>query len=264
MIESRRRVAIEPAYVLHQYPYRNTSLLVEMVTQSYGRVALIAKGVRSAKSRFQGVLQPFQPLLVSWSGKGDLYTLVSAETSSCGPALSGAGLMSGLYMNELMMHLLHRHDPHASVFNIYQATICLIAEADSHYPGRHNRATAMMWHERALRLFEKALLSELGYGLILDHDVESGEGILAGREYAYLPMRGPVLLENAAGTGVQISGRSLLAFKGDDLEDAIIMQETKRLMRTVIDSHLGGKPLNSRAMFAGMMAVSSEHTGCDS
>lgn len=239
-------------------------MLVEMVTQSYGRVALIARGARSAKSRLQGVLQPFQSLFVSWSGKGDLYTLVSAETSSGGSVLSGAGLMSGLYMNELMLRLLHRHDPHASVFNIYQATIRLIAEADRHYPGRDNRTTAMLWHERALRLFEKALLSELGYALNLGHDVESGEAILADREYAYLPMRGPVLLENAAGTGVKISGRSLLAFKEDDLEDGIVMQETKRLMRTVIDSHLGGKPLNSRAMFASMMAVCSEHTGCDS
>ncbi len=111
----RVQVMLEPAYVLHHRPYRDSSLILDVLSAAYGRVALVARGARRPKSRLHGVLQPFQPLLASWSLRGEMGTLTAAEARA-GGGLRGRALISGFYVNELLLRLLHRHDPHPQLF----------------------------------------------------------------------------------------------------------------------------------------------------
>ena len=162
------KVVLEPAYVLHHRPYRDSSLLLEMLTSGYGRVALIARGARRPKSHLHGLLQPFQPLFASWSMRGELGTLTAVEgRDGAGPR--GRTLISGFYMNELLMRLLHRHDPHPQLFAVYESALRGLAVTGL-------PASA---EQTVLRMYELTLLRELGYGLVLDHEIMGGESIRA-------------------------------------------------------------------------------------
>ena len=138
------------------------------------------------------MLQPFRPLLLSWSGRGDLGLLTGAEADGYARLLSGKALFSGLYMNELLMRLMHRHDPHRELFYHYGAAIealCLGQRSDC-----------------VLRIFEKQVLESIGYGLVLDHDIDSGEPIRKDRTYRYHTDRGPSSVESGDGDGVPVGG----------------------------------------------------------
>src|SRR5437762_1362429 len=113
------RVDAQPALVLHSYPFRETSLVIEVFTRDFGRVALVARGARRPRSALRGVLLAFQPLLVSWSGKGELYTLIRAEWHGAYQPLRGLSLICGFYLNELLLKLLPRHDAHERLFDTY-------------------------------------------------------------------------------------------------------------------------------------------------
>lgn len=242
------RVTLEPAYVLHRRAWRDSSLIVDCFTAGHGRVALVARGARRPKGRLHGVLQPFGPLLVSWSMRGELGTLTAAEGAGW-LSLGGRALISGFYANELLMRLLERHDAHPGLFRAYQALIAALAAGGD---SRHE--------ERALRLFEKSLLDEIGYGLVLDHDAASGAPIEDDAEYDYYPDRGPV---GAAAAGVRedagryrapagavrLRGRSLLALARGELDDPASLREVKHLMRVALAVRLGPRPLHSRALF---------------
>lgn len=246
------KAVLEPAYVLHHRPYRDSSLLLELLTIGYGRIALIARGARRPKSRLHGLLQPFQPLYASWSMRGELGTLTAAEGRD-GEGPRGRTLISGFYMNELLMRLLHRHDPHPQLFTVYESALRRLAASGS-------SASA---EQTVLRMFELTLLRELGYGLVLDHEIMGGEPILPEGVYDYYPERGPVRADAAesgvAETGaeeyaararpVRLHGGSLLALAQGVLCDPVQLSEVKRLMRVVLDARLGGKPLASRKLF---------------
>jgi DNA repair protein RecO (recombination protein O) len=247
---------LEPAYVLHYRPYRDSSLLLELLTPAHGRVALIARGARRPKSRLHGLLQPFQPLLASWSLRRELGTLTAVEARD-GAGLRGRALMSGFYVNELLMRLLHRHDPQPQLFAAYETVLQALAGGVAPSPERSPPPEAA--GQTALRLFELALLRELGYGLVLEHDV-AGDPIRAEAVYHYYPERGPVY-ETAAAVreeimedygnpaAVRVHGGSLLALAAGRLLDPRDLQEAKRLMRAVLHRRLGGRPLASRALF---------------
>ena len=241
----RVRVLLQPAFILHHWPYRDTSVLLDVFTPDYGRVGLVARGARQPKSRSTGVLQAFHPLLVSWTGSGDLHTLSAAESSGAARWLTGAALMSGLYLNELLVRLLHRHDPHPELFADYQSVLTRLASPAS--------PEAEPQLEMALRLFEKRLLAAIGYGLVLEHEAGSDAPIDAERIYAYhvgagaLPWQGD---DEPADQAVLMHGSSLLALARDDLGDAQVLREAKRLMRAALAAQLGGKPLASRRLFA--------------
>lgn len=229
------RVSQEPAYVLHHYEYGETSQLLEVFTRQQGRIGLIAKGARRPRSPLRAALIPFQPLAVSFSGRGELPTLTAVEASGDAALIGGQALFCGLYLNELLLRLLHRHDPHERLFLSYaQALVHLGADLNA---------------EATLRVFEKRLLEDIGFGLVLDHDVQDGSLLQPETRYRYLPERGPVAAEGLDDEGVAIQGASLLALARESLEDETMLVETKRLMRALLARHLGERPLATRDLF---------------
>lgn len=227
------RIQLEPAYILHSRSFRETSLILEAFTREHGRVAVVARGAKSARSRWKNVLQPFRPLLLSWHQKTELGTLTAADQVASPPALKGQSLYCGLYMNELLMRLLHRGDPHPEVFERYRHVLSELATDVSPQP--------------LLRLFEKHLLEAIGYAMLLDREYDSDTGIMAGKWYEYKPDRGPVACAGA-GKG-RVSGAALLALYTENLQ-AENLPELRMLMRSVIGYHLGGKPLASLSLFS--------------
>lgn len=229
------KIELQPGFVLHSRPYRDTSAIVEAFTAGHGRVALVARGVRSQKSRLRGLLQPFRRVLLSWSGAGDLHTLTGAE--EVGPALrlSGEGLISGFYVNELMMRLSHRNDANAQLFASYGATLQALAQSQD--------------PRVVLRIFEKRLLEALGYGLQLQHDLDDAP-IDPDGHYRYTVEVGPARVHGTAAAGEGgIGGATLLALAAEDLRGDTALRESKRLMRTVLNHYLGPKPVRSRELF---------------
>ncbi|HSW52864.1 MAG TPA: DNA repair protein RecO [Sulfuricaulis sp.] len=229
----------QPAFVLHQRDYSETSLLLEVFTANHGRIGLIAKGARRASSRLRGVLKPFQRLLIGWSGKGELAVLTAAEMDGPGHGLEGPALYCGFYLNEVLIRLLHRHDPHGALFDAYQAAL--------------PRLRVDGFNEPVLRIFEKNLLRELGYGLVLDHDIGDRTPIDAAAMYDYVLDRGPVRLAhpdlNRPIEGVRVRGASLVALARESLDDPVVLRDAKTLMRAALARHLGDRPLHSRKLF---------------
>ncbi len=237
------RVSLQPAFVLHHRPYRDTSALLEIFTPEFGRVGLVARGLRSAKSRLQGVVQPFHPLLVSWSGRGELATLTGCEAGGGMIRLGGPLVLSGFYLNELLLRLLHRHDPHPALFECYAQTLHVMQQPDS------GAGATGATEQRALRIFEKHLLREIGYALMLDHEAESGAPIEPGRAYNYHLERGPLRDRAGVSAGIRMQGSSLLALLHETLHDTASLRESKHLMRAALGLYLGSKPLQSRELY---------------
>jgi DNA repair protein RecO (recombination protein O) len=239
------RLDTQPAFVLHSYPFRETSLVVETFTHAHGRVAVVARGARRPKSSLRGVLLAFQPLLLSWSGKTDLHTLIRAEWQGGYLPLKGLSLICGFYLNELLLKLLPRHDPHERLFEIYQSTLQALA-ADA-------------GHAAILRKFEKNLLGELGYALTLDRDVAQGHPIAAQQQYTYLIERGPVPAgagsDAAGGNGVELLGQTLLDIQSDEYSSAVTQQQSKALMRTLINHCLGSQTLHTRQLLRDLQQL---------
>ncbi len=223
-----------PAYVLHTYPYRETSLIVEAYVSDHGRLPLMARGARRPKSSVRGVLLPFQPLLLSWSGKRDLRVLTRAEWRGAYAPLRGQPLICGFYLNELLLKLLPRDDPHEELFEIYETTLESLA-AGGDPPA-------------LLRRFEIALLRELGYALVLDRDVERDEPVARERSYVYVIERGPVSDVSAARNGVELSGQTLIDMQSGSFTSAATQQESKALMRALINHYLGSQVLHTRQL----------------
>ena len=167
----------EPAFVLHVYPYRETSAIVEAFTPSVGRVAMVARGARRPRSELRGLLQGFQPLLLSWSGQHELKTLHKAEWRGGLPLVGGSALLCGFYLNELLLKLLPREDPHPRLFVDYEAALADLAA------GREQAAV--------LRRFEVRLVAELGYALPLVREADSGAPVDPSTRYHYAFDRGP-------------------------------------------------------------------------
>jgi len=226
----------EPAFVLHAYPFRETSLIVEAFSRNFGRVGLVAKGARRPKSSLRGLLLAFQPLLLSWTGKAELRTLTRAEWQGGQPPLPGLALICGFYLNELLLKLLPREDPHERLFDYYQHALLALA--------REPEPTVV------LRRFELRLLTELGYALLLEREADSGAPVRPGQAYAYAPERGPVPLQDsgAAETTVELRGKTLLDMARDDYSDPLTQAQSKALMRLVINHHLGGAVLHTRRL----------------
>jgi len=231
----KERVQLAPAYLLHQRPWRESSALLEVFSEAHGRVGLVARGVRSARSRQRGDLQPFRALRLSWQGRGELGTLTGVEADGALLRLQGKALYSAFYLNELLMRLLARHDPHPALFGHYRDTLQqLAAGADI---------------ERILRLFEIRLLQEAGYALQLDAEVVSGQALRADTLYDYHLESGPVALADERNGGFVFRGSSLIAMARDDLADAAVLADAKRLLRAALRLYLGDKPLKSRELF---------------
>ena len=233
---SKRRADDQPGYVLHTYPYKETSLIVEAFTRRFGRVAMLARGARRPRSAMRGVLLAFHPLQLSWSASAELGTLRTVEWAGGHRALAGIGLMCGFYINELMLRLLPREDAHEALFDAYGKTLTRLAE---------NAAA----QAAILRGFELRLLAELGYAPVLNREAASGAAIEPARHYRYEAERGPVATPRTNGDSV-ISGRTLLDMAADDYGDARTRDEARRLMRALIAERLGGQVLHTRAVLS--------------
>ncbi len=217
------------AYVLHQYAYRDTSRIVEVMTRDHGRLTLFARGANGPKSTLRGVLRPFQRMLVSWSGKGEACQLVSAEIDGPLTNLAPERLMSGFYLNELLLKLTERCDPHPEIFLSYARCIQALCAGEIEEP--------------ALRRFEKRLLNDLGYGLEL---ARTGDGIPVERDAYYrfaLESGAQPCVAEAPGA---VYGQSLADLQAESFGDARSLRDAKRVLRAAIDTCLDGRSLKSR------------------
>lgn len=237
------RVSDEIMFVLHCRDYRETSLLVELFSRAHGRMGAIAKGARKKRSKQGALLNLFQPTIASWSGKGELVTLTSVEAEGDAVVFEGEALFCGFYLNELLLKLLHRFDPHEVLFDYYALALKELKDGD---------------HESALRIFEKNLLTELGYGLVLDHDIKHQTPVDSDSDYIYIIEKGPTRLDNNENEGIRLKGSSLLALENEKLDDALARHETKRLMRSLIAHQLGGKPVHSRQLLKALRRNSNQ------
>jgi len=229
------RTDLEPAFVLHARPWRETSLIVESFSRCHGRLGLLARGARRPKSRMRGLLQPFIPLLLSWRGKGELATLTGAEAEGSVLPLSGSAAIVGFYVNELLLRFLHRHDPEPLLFDHYRAALDRISRAGDPEP--------------VLRIFEKRLLQAVGYALELECEADSGRAIEPDERYRYAVNSGPERWSSSRTSGVCVSGSTLLALAREQLDDRRVLGEAKLLMRSIIDEHCGGRALVSRRLW---------------
>jgi DNA repair protein RecO (recombination protein O) len=272
-VSGARRVSLEPAFLLHHYPWRDTSRILELLTRAHGRVSVVARGSRQSAASTGGALQSFTACLVSWSGRGEMGYLTGVErllpTSGGvwgeGPppapdprststtvgemrTLAGERLMSGFYANELLLKLLQRNDPHPALFDAY-ATLLERLRAIDQDTGR------------ALRIFEKRLLEELGWGLNLEHEAASGAPIEALRSYRYALEGGAEPIDGVAEGTLIFCGASLLSLARETLDDPRSLAEARRLLRAALDRLLDGRPLRTREVLHEMRAHAGHSQG---
>lgn len=250
-------------FVLHSYPYLETSLIVETFTRTHGRVVAVAKGAKRPTSAMKSRLNPFQGLLLTWFGKSDLKTLKTVEHAEIYPQLSGAALMSAFYMNELLLKLAQREDAHEALYDAYEAAIVALASNCAQHELLFSIATA-------LRKFEMSLLSELGYALQLAEEADTHDAIDVNERYVYVMERGPILVRNVAknsrqhsearyqstpSDGLQLSGKTLLDLAAGDFSDPQTQAQAKLLMRRAINQLLGDKPLHTRQLIRDLKDI---------
>ena len=233
------RVTLIPSFILHHRPYKETSMLLELFSRDYGRVSLVAKGVRRSKKRAAALYQLYRSLNISWSGRGSLATLTDIEANGPGFALQGEAMMAAFYINELLMRLLHQHEAHPQLYNAYTMALTRLEHGESQL--------------FALRYFEKQLLDALGYGLVLDHDLVSGEPIDAERDYYYSIDQGPSSSKPVSTDFVTVAGSTLLALDREELDEESKLEGIKQLMRLTLRGYLGDKPLASRELYQAYM-----------
>ena len=234
------RVVHQPGFVLHSYPYKETSLIVDVFSRDHGRIALVAKGAKRPHSRLRGVLQTFQPLSLGWSGKSEVRTLIAAEWVGGLPPLGKSALLCGFYLDELLVKLLARDDPHAALFDFYVNALNQLA---------HNESAPIV-----LRKFERALLKESG--VIGDFSVcaASGNAIDPGQVYVVDPERGPRPAQSAD-VWPRVSGKTLLDMQHDQYSDSSTQTQSKLLMRFLLSHHLGGTALNTRQILIDLLQL---------
>jgi DNA repair protein RecO (recombination protein O) len=252
---SETRIADEPAFVLHSYPYKETSLIVDALTRHHGRVGLVARGAKRPRSALRGMLLAFQPVTIAWvqsraravgagPGGAELRTLTRAEWQGGMKPLFGDALMSGFYLNELIQKLVARDDPHEHLFDAYLAALAALSDDFPAAP--------------VLRRFELTLLREAGYAVQTAHAAD-GDAIEPRRRYRYVPERGPMALERNGDGGADadaiVDGRTLLDLDRDDFQDPATLAQSKRLMRYLLQHHLSGQVLQTRRVLLDLQSL---------
>lgn len=234
----------QPVFVLHAYPFKETSLVVELFSRDFGRIAAVAKGARRPRSAMRGMLQAFQPLMATWSGKAELRTLHALEWNSGLILLRGDALMCGFYLNELLLRLLPREDPHPGLYASYAQALQWLADGASVAP--------------TLRRQELRLLQELGYAVPLEAQPD-GTPIEAQRGYCFIPEQGALPLDAWQSaprlTGVQLAGKTLLDMARDDYSDPVTLAQGKQLMRLLLAHYLGDQPLHTRQLLMDLQQL---------
>ena len=250
-------------YVLHSYPYRETSLIVQVWTQVHGRFAAVAKGARRPKSASRGLLVPFQPLSLTWFGRGEVKTLKAAEPAGAALPLAGASLLSAFYLNELLLKLIHRDDPHERLWGAYDEAITALRDRSRRAAGVPGLVAAEPGVgdpraiEPVLRRFELAMLRELGYAAELGRDALDGSAIDPARDYWYVVERGPVPDDGAPerADAVKLSGLTLVHLDRGQFDDTRTAAQAKSLMRMLIHHCLNGQELSTRAIVRDLQRI---------
>lgn len=243
-------------YILHTRPFKETSALLECFCYQQGLVTVVARGVKRPRSAWYALAKPFLLLHLDWVGKGELKTLTQLEAQeSITPLLSGNKIKLGLYLNELLIRLLQRLDPHPQLFLLYDQILRKIAlSADE------------MAQQLCLRQFEVQLLAQLGYGLDLTRDGKSGRPIMPELLYSYDPSCG--IFEIAAvltqSSYPSVSGASIMALHEGKYQNTMQIRESKKLMRSILAHYLGNKPLHSRNLYAYVGPTSGPQESTDS
>lgn len=231
------RIDDEPAFVLHARAWRETSLLVEVLTEQHGRLGLLARGVSSPRSQaLRAALQPLQWIRLSAVQRGELAQLRQAEALDAAPRLTGDAMLAGFYVNELLLRLAPRQDPVPELYDAYGAVRQRLAQSES-----------LAW---TLRRFERDLLEALGFGFDLAHGSD-GEAIDPAARYELDPLEGPRRLLSERGADARrgtATGSALLALAADEMPGAEDLASLRRPMRTVLLHHLGGRGLKSWEM----------------
>lgn len=236
-----QKVDVEPVFVLHSRPFRNSSLLVELFSQHYGRLSAVANSARGPKSRYKGILQPFRLLLASWSGKRELKSLGQLELSGLPVRLQGSCLFCGYYLNELLMHFLVKDDANSVLFLAYQQALFGLAQSSANI-------------EQILRQFERRLLIELGYGLQFAVEAASRQLIRPDGFYTLVADRGFMPVgELQREQSMVFAGQHLLAIDQQQWQLPGVLPAAKKIFRYLIQYHLNGKPINSRELIRAML-----------
>lgn len=238
--EKESRIAEQPGFVLHSYPYKETSLIVDVFTRDHGRIALVAKGAKRPHSKLRGVLQTFQPLAVGWSGKAEVRTLTAAEWVGGLLPLEKSALLCGFYLNELLVKLLARDDPHPALFDHYVSALNQLA---------HDEPAPIV-----LRKFERALLKESGVAGDWRICTHTRTAIVAEQSYVVDPERGP-RPARPADAWPRVSGKTLLDMENEDYSDTATQTQSKFLMRFLLAHHLNGAPLNTRQILIDLLQL---------
>jgi DNA repair protein RecO (recombination protein O) len=229
---------IDDGFVLHRFPYRDTSMIVECFLQHHGRMSFVAKGVRTERSALKGLLQPFTPLHFIARGKSQMKTLSLVEASAAPIILKGMPLMSAWYINELLMRLLPKEEHNSHLYFSYHATLLALESSNT--------------IEKTLRIFEKNLLEALGYELPLFYDADSKHAIIYDHYYQFIPEHGFVMTAQQEGKDVFV-GEDLIAIAHEQYSHERVLASAKRLMRLAIQPLLGGRPLKTRELFKKML-----------
>lgn len=238
----------QPAFVLHAYPYKETSLIVEAFVRDFGRVGMVARGAKRPRSELRGLLQAFQPVTLSWAGATELKTLIKAEWRGGVPLPAGRALLSAFYLNELVLKLLAREDPHPGLWRDYEEALAALSGESSAAP-----------QAAVLRRFEVRMLAELGYALPLTHESEGGTAIDPGARYHYAFDKGPRrFVEEPGVRWPVVRGATLLALAEQRYPDVETAAEAKRLMRDVLDHYLESRRIESRRIVADLQALDDE------
>jgi DNA repair protein RecO (recombination protein O) len=237
MTRSTRRIDLTPGYVLHHRPWRDTSRILEVLTREHGRLTLFARGVRGPHAKLAAVLQPFQPLLLSFSGRGEAAQLTGAERAEHCAALPADCLLAAFYLNELLLKLTTRHDPLPALFD--------------HYHGTLERLRTGAALEPVLRVFEKRLLELLGYGLDLATEADSGRPIRPQQFYHFRPSAGLVAAGGAHSGALR--GDSLLALAAEQPAGERALEDARHLLKAALAACLEGRPLATRAVAKAML-----------
>lgn len=222
-------------YILHRRDYLESSLILEVISREYGRVSLVVKGAKRNKKQQGMAYNLYQKYYISWSGKTELGTLTDIEFATAMNSLSPDKMMSGFYMNEIILRLFHKHEPHSDLFDSYDSAI--------------NKLSENKEENELLRYFEKHLLQSLGYGVVFDQDVDSGDAINIAQSYCYVINLGPSSDIKNQNTGINVSGKTLLELDNETLSSPESKKEAKTLLRTLLNQYLGSKPLASRQLY---------------
>ncbi len=233
-----QKIELQPAFVLHTRPYRDTSLIVEFFTLEYGRVAAVARGVRKTKNPKRSILNPFIPLLISVQGKGNLKLLTHVETYGLNCQLEKKHLYSGLYLNELLIRLLPEWDAHENIYLLYINALLGLGGG--------------MAIEPILRRFETALLTELGYGIDWSIDALTNREIDPEHHYALDVEKGFVLVNEHNNNEYSFLGEDIISAGTSNYKLKSTLRAAKLINRLLLKPLLGSKPLQARALFVGV------------